>query len=58
MVPPADYIAYADAIVRLLRDPDLRARMGAEGRRRVEQRYNWELEFPKLAELYEEVLAP
>jgi glycosyltransferase involved in cell wall biosynthesis len=56
MVPPGNYEAYGEAIIRLLHNPDLRSRMGAEGRRRVEQRYNWEMEFPKLVTLYEEVL--
>ena len=36
LVPPRDTAALADAITRLLDDPDLRARYGAAGRRRVE----------------------
>ncbi|OJW28115.1 MAG: glycosyltransferase family 1 protein [Rhodospirillales bacterium 69-11] len=35
LVPPADAAALADALGRLARDPDLRARMGAAGRRRA-----------------------
>ena len=55
-VPPDDYSAYADAIVRLLADSSLRSQMGAEGRRRVEQQFNWAKEFPKLVGLYEELM--
>ncbi len=56
MVPPNDYGAYADAIIRLLNDPALRQRMGVEGRRRVEREYNWEKESQKLLDLYSELL--
>jgi glycosyltransferase involved in cell wall biosynthesis len=57
MVPPADYAAYADAIIELVKNPDLRCAMGKEGRRRVEQGYNWEKESRKLLALYDELLA-
>jgi glycosyltransferase involved in cell wall biosynthesis len=36
LVPPGDADALADALVRVLSDPELAARLGAEGRRRVE----------------------
>jgi glycosyltransferase involved in cell wall biosynthesis len=55
-VPPDDYRAYADAIIRLIEDPGLRQRMGAEGRKRVEQVNNWEHESRKLVDLYRELL--
>ncbi len=35
LVPPRDAAALAEAVIRLLRDPDLRQRMGAAGRARV-----------------------
>lgn len=38
-VPPGDAPALRDAIARLLDSPALRARLGANGRRRVEQEY-------------------
>ncbi len=39
LVPPGDEHALAEAACSLLRDPALRARMGAAGRRRVTQQY-------------------
>jgi glycosyltransferase involved in cell wall biosynthesis len=56
VVPLGDYGAYADAIIRLLGDRSLRERMGAEGRRRVEAEYNWDVESRKLVDLYAELL--
>jgi glycosyltransferase involved in cell wall biosynthesis len=41
-VPEGDHAALAAAIVRLLRDPVLRARMGVTGRQRVIEQYSWE----------------
>jgi len=52
MVPPDDPGAYAAAIMRLLDDPELRRTMGAEGRRRIERKYNWQHEASHLLELY------
>ena len=43
LVPPGDPAALADAIARLIEDPDTRARMGAAGRRRAEQGYDWDV---------------
>ncbi|MGE0816597.1 MAG: glycosyltransferase [Vicinamibacterales bacterium] len=39
LVPPGNPDALADAIVRLLQDPPLRARMGEAGRRRVREQF-------------------
>jgi len=41
LVPPGDALALAAAIGRALDDPELRLRMGAEGRARVIDRYGW-----------------
>ncbi|TNG02209.1 MAG: glycosyltransferase, partial [Gammaproteobacteria bacterium] len=43
----------ADKIIELLKDPDLRKRMGEFGRKRVETRLGWEHEAPKLLCAYE-----
>lgn len=56
MVAPDAYGAYADVIVRLLNSPSLCVQMGEEGRRRVEQEYNWQKESRKLLDFYEELL--
>jgi glycosyltransferase involved in cell wall biosynthesis len=56
MVPPDNYAAYANAIITLLDDANLRQKMGAEGRRRVQEGYNWEHESQKLIALYREIL--
>ncbi|MEV5377774.1 glycosyltransferase family 4 protein [Streptomyces nondiastaticus] len=41
----------ADRIVTLLRDPELRARMGARGRQWVEEKWRWDLLAERLKEL-------
>ncbi len=40
LVPPAHAEPLAEAIVRLLKDPDLRRRMGEAGRQRVRDRFD------------------
>lgn len=42
----------ADAILRLLREPELAARLGANGRRAVETTYNWQNEERKLLAVF------
>ena len=39
LVPPGDPVALAAGLGRLIRDPALRARLGAAGRRRVRGRF-------------------
>lgn len=42
MVPPADPAAMAEAIDKLVQDPELRERQGDAGRERVEKRFSGE----------------
>jgi len=42
LVSPGDDVAFADAIVRLLADRDLRARLGAAAARRMREHFNWD----------------
>jgi glycosyltransferase involved in cell wall biosynthesis len=41
LVPPGDPAALAAAVLRLLCDPELRARLGSNGRRAALERYSW-----------------
>lgn len=52
-VNPFDTDAAAAALQRLLSDPEEAARMGENGRQAILTRYNWDVEFAKLTELYE-----
>lgn len=49
---------WQDALGRLLSDPELRARMGAAGRRTVEQGYSMERWAPRVAELWTKLAEP
>lgn len=55
LVPVRDPRALADAILRLARDPALRARMGAAGRARVEREFAQEIVFRETEAIYREV---
>jgi len=55
---PGDVQDFADKLLQLLDDDDLRARMGAEGRRRVEQALAWEHQEAALLAAYERAFAP
>ncbi|QDL94800.1 glycosyltransferase family 4 protein (plasmid) [Paroceanicella profunda] len=52
---PDDPRDFAACILTLLRDPGLRMRMGAIGRRRVETRFAWEHEAGRLVEAYRRI---
>jgi phosphatidylinositol alpha-mannosyltransferase len=55
LVPPKDVKALTEALATLLRDPEMRARMGASGRERVIQ-YGWENITAKVEEYYRFVI--
>ncbi|MEA3308129.1 MAG: glycosyltransferase, partial [Chloroflexota bacterium] len=57
LVPPRDPNALAQAIIRLLRDPDLRHQMGEAGRARVAAHFSVEQMVRKTEALYEKLLA-
>ena len=44
--------AFAQALIRLLTDSDLAARVGAAGRRTVEERYDWHKIYPAWDQIY------
>ncbi len=47
---------FASQVVLLLKNPELRRRLGAEGRKTVEQNYSWEQSAAKLDALYRKYL--
>lgn len=57
LVKPRDHEAFAGATGLLLSNPDLRARLGAAGRRRASERYSLGLHVERQAALYENVMA-
>ncbi|MCD4738727.1 MAG: glycosyltransferase [Anaerolineae bacterium] len=57
LVPPRDPDALTQAITRLLRDPDLRRKMGRAGRERVQQHFSVERMVQQTQSLYEQLLA-
>jgi glycosyltransferase involved in cell wall biosynthesis len=57
LVPPGDPAALADALARLAADPELRRRLGVEGRRRYEREFTVERMARETGEVYARVLA-
>jgi len=55
-VDPKDPAAIARAILKLHEEPALRLQMGANGRRAVEARWNWQIEERVLAAMYRDIL--
>lgn len=56
LVPPGNAEALADALIRLLRDPDLRARMGRAGRERVRAEFTVDRVVTQMLAVYESVI--
>ncbi|MCI4372836.1 MAG: glycosyltransferase family 4 protein [Thermoplasmata archaeon] len=55
LVPAGDPVRLADAIVELLRDDALRARMGQQGRRLIEEKFSWSRAADDTLELYRKI---
>lgn len=56
MVPEGNARAFADSLLNLLRDEDLRRQMGQAGRRAVLERFSWDLVARQVEEYYLELL--
>jgi glycosyltransferase involved in cell wall biosynthesis len=56
LVPPRDSKRLAETLVRLLRDPELRTRLGAAARARALSRFDERAVFQVIAETYERLL--
>ncbi len=56
LVPPKDTTAFAEKVIRLLQDPDLRARMGSAGRIRVDREFRLGDVAVRYLRVYEELL--
>jgi glycosyltransferase involved in cell wall biosynthesis len=56
LVPPNNPIKLAEAIQYLLDNKDVRAKLGQEGRKIVEENYSSSLIANKLRRIYEEML--
>ncbi len=57
LVPPRDPLAMADAVCRLLDQPDMAAKMGGAGRERIAERFSNERMIAETASLYRELLS-
>jgi glycosyltransferase involved in cell wall biosynthesis len=57
LVPPGEPAALAEKLVALLRDPELRARMGAAGRDRQRTEFDVQVMVRRLENLYESLFA-
>ena len=55
LVEPRDPEALAEAVARLLRDPALAKRLGAEGRKRQQREFSLEAMVGRIEDLYEEL---
>jgi len=52
---PNDEVEFAEKILELLDSPERREKIGAQGRRRMEENLEWQYQAPKLLEAYEKI---
>ncbi len=55
IVPPRDAEKTAEALERLINDKELRLKMGANGRRKVENNYDWKNNVQQMVDLYQKM---
>lgn len=58
LVDPSSPAELAHALVRLFRDPQLAAELGANGKREVETRFSWDAVVDRVEAAYDAVLVP
>lgn len=58
LVPEATPEAFADALLTMIRDPELRERMAADGRRTALEKYSWKLVSDEVERYYLRLLDP
>lgn len=56
LVPTADSDAIADAILKVFNDDELTYKWGVDGRKKVEEEYDWDIIAKKYYEVYQEVV--
>jgi len=57
LVPPGDVTAMSNALIKLIQDPALCARLGDRAREQALQKYSWESYLSRLERIFEAVIA-
>jgi glycosyltransferase involved in cell wall biosynthesis len=56
IIPTKDTQALTDSIIKILQDDNLKEEMGENGRKLVQEKYEWKIIAKKIHDLYEELL--